>query len=387
MATHNMRREILKGSVALAGLSVFGIPEWALPALAQSETLVPFTDLPENFNPNPAPDRRLLDVRTINAAITPKDQFFTTQHYGHPVVDPASFKLKVSGLVDKPLALSLDDLRKMKSAELVAGFECSGNRRPLQGLCGNGRWTGVPLRTVLDQAGVKAQAREFVFFGADRGEEEVEFRTSKYKVEQQYGRSLPRDKALSPEPFLAYALNGEPLTRHQGSPLRLLMPGWYGAPNVKWLAEIHAQEDQYLGKFQARWYRTLKGEMINGEMKWTESAITHMQLKSFIARVAGDGTRHKITGVVLNDGTPIKSVEVRIDDGPWQAATMDPSTNGKYSWKLFNYAWNGATKGEHTLVSRVTDVTGKVQPTAEELESKKTFLEDNSQFPRKVMIA
>jgi DMSO/TMAO reductase YedYZ molybdopterin-dependent catalytic subunit len=387
MATQNMRREILKGSVALAGLTVFGIPEWALPALAQSETLVTFTDLPENFNPNPAPDRRLLDVRKIEGAITPKDQFFTTQHYGHPVIDPASYKLKVSGLVDKPLALSLDDLRKMKSAELVAGFECSGNRRPLQGLCGNGRWTGVPLRAVLDQAGVKAQAREFVFFGADRGEEEVEFRTSKYKVEQQYGRSLPRDRALSAEPFLAYALNGEPLTRHQGSPLRLIVPGWYGAPNVKWLAEIHAQEDQYLGKFQARWYRTLKGEMINGEMKWTESAITHMQLKSFIARVSGDGTRHKITGVVLNDGTPIKSVEVRIDDGPWQAATIDPSTNAKYSWKLFNYAWNGATKGEHTLVSRVTDATGKVQPTVEELESKKTFLEDNSQFPRKVMIA
>src|SRR5687768_825481 len=168
MATQNMRREILKGSVALAGLTVFGIPEWALPALAQSETLVTFTDLPENFNPNPAPDRRLLDVRKIEGAITPKDQFFTTQHYGHPVIDPASYKLKVSGLVDKPLALSLDDLRKMKSAELVAGFECSGNRRPLQGLCGNGRWTGVPLRAVLDQAGVKAQAREFVFFGADR---------------------------------------------------------------------------------------------------------------------------------------------------------------------------------------------------------------------------
>src|SRR4030065_640155 len=79
-------------------------------------------------------------------------------------------------VVKKPLALSLDDLRKMRSAELVAGFECSGNRAPLQGLCGNGRWTGVPLRTVLDQAGVKAQAREFVFFGADHAEEEVGFR-------------------------------------------------------------------------------------------------------------------------------------------------------------------------------------------------------------------
>jgi DMSO/TMAO reductase YedYZ molybdopterin-dependent catalytic subunit len=387
MATQNTRRELIKGSLALAGLSVLGIPEWALPVLAQGETLVPFTDLPENFNPNPAPDRRLLDVRKIEGPFTPVDQFFTTQHYGHPTIDTATYRLKVSGLVDKALSLSLDDLRKMGGTELVAGFECSGNRAPLQGLCGNGRWTGVPLRAVLDQAGVKAQAREFVFFGADRGEEEVEFRASKYKVEQQYGRSLARDKALSSEPFLAYALNGEPLTKHQGAPLRLIVPGWYGAPNVKWLAEIHAQQDAYLGKFQARWYRTLKGEMINGEMKWVESAITHQQLKSFIARVTTDGTRYKVLGVILNDGTPIKSVEVKVDDGSWQPATLDPSTSAKYSWKLFTFTWTGASKGEHTLVSRVTDSTGKVQPTAEELENKKTFLEHNAQHPRKVVIA
>jgi len=110
-------------------------------------------------------------------------------------------------------------------------------------------------------------------------------------------------------------------------------------------------------------------------------------LKAFIARVTRDGSHHKVLGVVLNDGTPLKSVEVRVDDGPWQPATMDPATSGKYSWKLFTDAWSGATPGEHTLVSRVTDVTGKVQPTSEELDSKKTFLEDNSQFPRKVMIA
>jgi hypothetical protein len=127
--------------------------------------------------------------------------------------------------------------------------------------------------------------------------------------------------------------------------------------------------------------------MIDGQVKWTERAVTHMQLKSFIARVTRDGTKAKVLGVVLNDGTPIKSVEVRVDDGPWQPATLDPATSSKYSWKLFTYAWNGATTGEHTLVSRVTDVNGKVQPTAEELDAKKTFLEDNSQFPRKVMIS
>ena len=387
MTNQSTRREMLKGGLALAGLSVFGVPEWALPALAESETLVPFTDLPENMNLTPSADRRILDIRKIDGPFTPKDQFFTTQHYGHPEVDLATFRLKVSGLVERPKSLSLEELRKMGRAELVAGFECSGNRRPLQGLSGNGRWTGVPLKTVLDSAGVKASAREFVFFGADHGEEEIEWRTQKFKLEQQFGRSLPREKAMSSEPFLAYALNSEPLTRHQGSPLRLIVPGWYGVANVKWLSQIHVQEDQYLGKFQARWYRTLKGEMIDGEMKWKETAVTHMQLKSFIARVTREGDRHKVLGVVLNDGTPLKSVEVRVDDGPWQAATMDPSTSGKYSWKLFTYIWNGATSGEHTLVSRVTDVNGKVQPTAEDLENKKSFLEDNSQQPRKVMIS
>ena len=290
MTSEINRREILKGSLALAGLSVFGIPEWAIPALAQGETLVPFTDLPEDMNLTPTADRRILDIRKIDGPFTPKDQFFTTQHYGHPEVDPATFRLKVSGLVDRPKSLSLDELRKMGSAELVAGFECSGNRRPLQGLSGNGRWTGVPLKTVLDSAGVKASAREFVFFGADHGEEEIEWRTQKFKLDQQFGRSLPREKAMSAEPFLAYAMNGEPLTRHQGSPLRLIVPGWYGVANVKWLSQIHVQEDQYLGKFQARWYRTLKGEMIDGEMKWKETAVTHMQLKSFIARVTRDGS-------------------------------------------------------------------------------------------------
>jgi DMSO/TMAO reductase YedYZ molybdopterin-dependent catalytic subunit len=386
MSEPQTRRDVLKGGLAAAGLAAFGIPEWAVPALAQGETLVPFTDLPATF-PAAAADRRQLDVRTITGPLTPKDAFFTTQHYGHPDVDATTFRLKVSGLVDKPLSLSLDELRKMKSTEITFGFECSGNRRPLQGLCSNGRWTGVPLRTVLEQAGVKAPAREIVFFGADRGDEEVEFRTQKFTVNQQFGRSLPRDKALSAEPMLAYAMNGEPLTKHQGFPLRLLVPGWYGVANVKWLAEIHAQEDEYLGKYQARWYRTLKGEMINGELKWVESAVTHMQLKSFVARVTKSGDRYTALGVVLNDGTPIKSVEVKVDDGPWQPATLDKATSDRFSWKLFTYSWTGPTPGEHTLVSRVTDATGRVQPTAEDLANKKTFLEDNSQHPRKVMIS
>ena len=387
MTILNTRRDILRGGLAAAGLGVLGIPDWALPALAQSETVVPFTDIPENIKWETPPDRRLLDVRTIEGPFTPRDKFATTQHYGHPDVDPATFKLKVSGLVDRPKALSLDDLKKMSATDLVAGFECSGNRGPVQGLCGNGKWTGVPLKTVLDAAGVKASAREFVFFGADHGEEEIEWRTQKFKLDQQFGRSLNREKALSPEPFLAWALNGEPLSKHQGAPLRLLVPGWYGVANVKWLSEIHVQEDAYLGKYQARWYRTLRGEMIDGEMKWVESAVTHMNPKSFIARVTKDGSRHKVLGVVLNDGSPLKLVEVKVDEGPWQPATMDPATKDKFGWKLFTYSWNGATPGAHTLVSRVTEANGRVQPTEQDLENKKSFLEHNPQSPRKVMIS
>jgi DMSO/TMAO reductase YedYZ molybdopterin-dependent catalytic subunit len=387
MTIQNTRREILKGGLAAAGLGMIGIPDWALPALAQGETVVAFTDIPENVRWETPPDRRLLDVRTIDGPFTAKDKFATTQHYGHPDVDVATYKLKVSGLVDRPKTISLDELKKMGATDLVAGFECSGNRGPLQGLCGNGKWTGVPLKTVLDAAGVKAAARQIVFFGADHGEEEIEWRTQKFKLDQQFGRSLPREKALSPEPFLAYALNGEPLTKHQGSPVRLIVPGWYGVANVKWLAEIHAQEEQYLGKFQARWYRTLRGEMIGGEMKWVETDISHMRPKSFVARVTKNGSSYKVLGVVLNDGASIKMVEVKVDDGPWQPATLDPSTKDKYGWKFFTYTWNGATPGAHTIVSRLTEMSGAVQPTEQELETKKSFLEHNAQSVRKLTIA
>jgi DMSO/TMAO reductase YedYZ molybdopterin-dependent catalytic subunit len=389
MSPHaSSRRTVLKqlGMVGV-GLSIADLPGWVLPALAQGETQVPFTDIPDNVRWDVPPDRRTFDLRTIDGPYTPKDKFFTTQHYGHPDVDPATYKLKVTGLVKQTKSFSLDDLKRMGGKELIAGFECSGNRGPLSGLSGNAKWTGLPLKTVLDAAGVEPAAREFVFFGADHGTEEIEWRTQKFTLEQNFGRSLPRDKALGPELFLAYSLNGEPLTKHQGAPLRLLVPGYYGVCNVKWLNHIHLQEEQYLGRFQARWYRTLRGETIDGELMWKESAVMQMNLKSFIARVTQAGTQYKVLGVVLNDGSPIKSVEVKVDDGPWQAATLDPATaKEKYSWKLFTYNWNGATPGEHTLVSRVTDTAGHVQPTAKDLENKKSFLEENSQVPRKVKI-
>ena len=387
MKPETTRRTILKGGLAMAGLGIVGVPEWAMPALAADDTLVQFTDIPENVRWDTPPDRRMLDVRTIDGVFTPADKYATTQHYGHPDVDMASYKLKITGLVNNPKGLTIDDLKKLGSQDLVAGFECSGNRGPLQGLSGNGKWTGVPLKTVLASAGLKPEAKDIVFFGADHGEEEVEWRTQKYKVDYHFGRSLPKEKAMSAEPFLAWALNGQPLTKHQGAPLRLLVPGWYGVANVKWLAEIHPQAENYVGKYQSRWYRTVRTEMVDGELKVSETEVTHMNLKSFVARVTKSGSDHKVLAVVLNDGTPIKSVEIKVDEGPWQMATADPATKDKFGWKFYTYTWKGATPGDHTIVSRATDMTGAVQPTEKDLENKKSFLEQNSQAPRKLKIA
>jgi DMSO/TMAO reductase YedYZ molybdopterin-dependent catalytic subunit len=239
--------------------------------------------------------------------------------------------------------------------------------------------------------GVGPKAREVVFFGTDRGKEDVVFRQDTYKLEQQFGRSITLENAMKPEPMLAYALNGQPLTRDQGFPVRLIMPGWYGVANVKWLSEIHLQEDRFLGNFQARWYRTLRGVGGTGEdadpgTQWVETEVTHLRLKSVIARVRKNSSGHQVFGFVLNDGTPLKSVEVSVDGGPWQAATLDKG-NTRFSWKLFKFDWKDAKPGEHTLVARATDAEGNVEPTRAELSRKKTFLEDNAQFPRKITIA
>jgi DMSO/TMAO reductase YedYZ molybdopterin-dependent catalytic subunit len=386
------RRETMKRGLATLGALAL-VPEWALPALAQGDVDVPFTDIPATFTANAADGaRRSLDLRKIDGLLTPNDQFFFIQHYNKPEIDPAAFRLKLTGLVDKPTEISLADLQSMSRTDVVNGYECSGNSpRAIQGLSSNGRFTGVRLRDVLRRVGVDDKAREVVFFGADKGNEDVVFRTNTLKVQQQFARSITLENAMRPDPLLAWALNGQPLDRDHGAPLRVIMPGWYGVANVKWVSEIHLQEGRFLGNYQARWYRTVRavggtGELNDPATQFVETEVTKLNLKSVIARVRKSGGAHQVLGFVLNDGTPLRSVEVKVDDGPWQRATLDPA-NTQYSWKLFTYRWEGATPGEHTLISRVTDANGVVQPTVEELARKKTFLEDNSQFPRKVRIA
>jgi DMSO/TMAO reductase YedYZ molybdopterin-dependent catalytic subunit len=387
------RRETLRRGLTAASFLAL-VTEGAVPALAQGETDVPFTDYPANFkvNADPAAANRRIDIRTIDGYATPNDQFFFIQHYNRPEVDASTWRLKFTGMVNKPAELSLADLKAMKSTELVNGYECSGNSaRAFEGLSSCGRFTGVPLNQVLKQVGVGAKAREVVFFGTDRGKEDIVFRQQTYKLEQQFARSITLEHAMNPEPLLAWDLNGQPLDRDHGFPLRLIMPGWYGICNVKWLSEIHLQEERFLGNFQARWYRTLRGVGGTGEdadpgTQWVENEVTRIQIKSAISRVRKTAAGYRVFGFVLNDGTPLKSVEVSVDGGPWQPATL-AKANTRFSWKLFTFDWTGATPGEHTLVSRATDADGTVQPPAADLKRKKTFLEDNAQFPRKITIS
>jgi DMSO/TMAO reductase YedYZ molybdopterin-dependent catalytic subunit len=390
MSQRITRRETLRRGLAAA--SLLALVDWPVPALAAGEEDVPFTDIPANFAPgSPTAPTRLLDIRKIDGQLTPKDQFFAIQHINRPEIDGAAYRLKLTGMIKKPAEFSVADLRAMRPTEVTAGYECSGNSpRSMQGLSSCGRFTGVPLSALLKQAGVQPQAREVVFFGTDHQKNDIVFRQQTFNLDQQFGRSITLENAMKPDPLVAWALNGEPLTREQGFPVRLIMPGWYGVANVKWLSEIHVQEDRYVGNYQARWYRDLRGMGGTGQesdpnVQWVENEVTRMQLKSVIARVKRAGGALQVFGFALNDGTPLRSVEVQVDNGPWQKAAFD-SSNSKYSWKLFTWKWEGATPGEHTLVSRVTDVNGVVQPTAADLTRKKTFLEDNGQFPRKVMV-
>jgi DMSO/TMAO reductase YedYZ molybdopterin-dependent catalytic subunit len=379
------RREALKTGLSFSALAATaGLPFWSKLALGAGEELVPFTDVPDGFLAPPAAPGAVhfLDTRNITTFYTPNDDFYIVQHYNQPALAEADYRLKVTGMVGKPLELTLADIKARPKMEIDAGFECGGNRDTLfQGLIGNARWGGTSLRALLEEAGIDPAGIEVVFYGYDKGMETVR----DLSIEQAFGRSLHITDAMNPDIMLAYEMNGEPLPLYHGAPLRLVVPGWYGVANVKWLGQIHVQDRRYMGRFMARDYVTLSKRMIGGEERWEERSVTRIQLKSSIIRVTRNGNAHSIMGFVLNDGTPLRSVEVSIDGGSWQVAQIDPASS-KYSWKLFTLAWNNPTPGEHTLVSRVTDANGQVQATPEEMPEKPTRWENYEQFTRRVMI-
>jgi DMSO/TMAO reductase YedYZ molybdopterin-dependent catalytic subunit len=381
-----LRRDFLRGGLAAGGLAATaGMPFWSKLALAQDEVLVPFTDVPDGFTAPPVTPGAIhfLDTRYIETFYTPVDDFYIIQHYNQPEIPDDSYRLRITGMVEQPIELTLADLKGREKVEIDAGFECGGNSPNLfQGLIGNARWGGVRLQDLLTDAGVQDGGIEVVFYGADKGVEKVR----DLDVEQHFGRSMHIDDALRPEVLVAYEMNGEPLNLYHGAPVRLIVPGWYGVANVKWLEQIHVQDRRYMGRFMARDYVTLSRRDVGGVERWEERSVTRMQLKSSIIRVTKRNDEHIVTGFVLNDGTPLRSVEVKIDDGPWQPAEIDPQST-QFSWKLFRYVWTDAAPGEHTVVSRVTDVNGQVQATADQLPEKPTRWENYAQFPRTVLIS
>jgi DMSO/TMAO reductase YedYZ molybdopterin-dependent catalytic subunit len=382
----NGKRKLLKGviggGVLAAGAAT--LPGLVFPALAQGEQLVPFTDVPDTFRVGPVKPNstHYLDTRDVNTYFTDNDDFYLVQHYGQPEVDNDSYRLRVTGMVDKELEFSLAELMSKDVIEQQVGFECGGNgKRLFQGLIGNAYWRGRTLSTILEEAGIQDGAKEIVFFGADIAKEEIRGQ----EVDKAFARSLSIEDAMRPENMLAFEMNGEPLPHYHGKPVRLVVPGWYGVANVKWITQIHVQDTRYMGRFMGRDYVTLKKTNVGGVGRWVENSVTTMNLKSSIIRVTELGGNYKVQGFVLNDGTPIESVEVKVDDGPWQPAQMNPR-NTKFSWKLFSFDWNNPSSGEHSLISRVTDINGNVQATAEEMPEQISYWEDFSQFKRSVLI-
>jgi DMSO/TMAO reductase YedYZ molybdopterin-dependent catalytic subunit len=381
------RRKVLKDALGVGAIaaSLTTVPNLLFPALAQGERLIPFTDEASDafsWRPIEPNTTHWQDTREINSFFTENENFYLVQHYGQPTIDNDAYRLRVTGMVDNELDLSLKDLQNGDVIEQQVGFECGGNsQRLLYGLIGNANWRGTTLNSILERAGIQEGAKEVVFFAEDVATEEIRGR----EVEKAFARSMSVDDAMRPENMLAFEMNGEPLPHYHGKPVRLVVPGWYGVANVKWINQIHVQDTRYMGRFMGRDYVTLKRSNVGGVERWVENSVTAMNLKSAIVRVIEDNAQHRIQGFVLNDGTPIASVEIKIDDGPWQRAELNPR-NTKYSWKLFQYNWANALAGEHTIVSRVTDVNGNVQPTNDELPEKVSFWEDFGQFPRRVTI-
>lgn len=356
---------------------------------ANEGELVPFLD-----EPRTAPNR--LDWETLDTWLTPQDQVFSVQHYDIPKFDYQKFRLDIGGMVKHPKQLSIDDLKAMPKAEVEMTLECSGNgsNAGFTNAIYNSRWGGTPLAALLKECGVEPATTEVVFFGVDKKEEILRPGTKReLKVEVPFGRSMSLSEALRPDLLLAYERNGQPIEHRNGAPIRLIVPGWYGIANVKWLTRIECRDRRYMGKYMARDYVTVRGERSGNEIAYMESSVTRMNLKSVVARVTRmpsvDGNVPiKAFGAAWDDGTGISKVEVKIDDGPWQPAKLTDQSLSKFCWTFFSIDLGKLSPGKHAIVSRATNVNGRVQPTAEEDEIalKKTYWEAYEQWPRTISL-
>jgi len=296
----------------------------------------------------------------------PNARFYVRNHFETPRLDPASWRLEVSGLVEHPFRLGLRDLRNMRSQALVATPECAGNGRSAfdpptdgeqwrLGAVRTAEWAGVPLTEILDRADVKPEAREVVFRGADRGSGGEAGDPGRFE------RSLSVADAQHSESLLAYTMNGEPLPLEHGYPLRLIVPGWYAVASVKWLTGIEIIGTSFQGFFQTERY--IYETQRDGATAREPARL--QKVRSIIIEPSGD---HDVTtgdlvirGVAWSGAAPIEKVEVSVGDGPWQIASLIGERR-RHSWQWWELPTRIGSPGQTTLRARATDLAGRTRP-------------------------
>lgn len=313
-------------------------------------------------------------VQEFVSSLTPNSRFFVRSHFGPPPSEQLSdenWRLRVTGLVDRPLTLTLRELKQFATVTITAVMQCSGNGRASyrpkvpgvqwdRGAVGNARWTGVRLRDVLAKAGPQTNGLHVQFQGADRPAAETV---------PLFVRSIPIEKALHLDTIVAYEMNGRPLPLLHGAPLRVVTPGWMADSCIKWLTDITVRQDEAQGYYMQTAYRyparpVTPGEVIaSSELK----PVEEMVVKSLIAQpregaslVPGPVT---IGGVAWTGEGRIVSVEVSLDEGrTWEPARL-VGEDLPYAWRQWQYIWQ-ATSGTKTILCRATDDRGVTQPKA-----------------------
>ena len=308
----------------------------------------------------------------LDSYLTPTELFYIRSHFPVPTIDVAGYRLRIDGAVRNPLGLSYRELREMPSESRIATFECAGNGRAFLvptvrgalwelGAVGNAEWTGVPLRALLERAGLEDDACEIVLEGADRGtpaEEPIP------PAPIAYARSVAREKAVQPEVLIAYQMNGRDLSRDHGFPVRAIVPGHYGMASIKWLMRIQAVREPFQGYWQTSDYAFWDSL----DDKPVRRPLGEMKLKSAIARpgvyeTVPPNRIYTVFGAAWAGETEVTEIAVSSDNGQtWaEAQFLDPAH--RYAWRRWQFDWlTPKQSGRYTLLSRARDANGTVQP-------------------------
>jgi sulfane dehydrogenase subunit SoxC len=360
------RRRFLALSVPLAALSACkkGVPtDIGAPLRAYGERSPheqAIRDVRESVTPGTGSTRTPL--QDLDGIITPSSLHFERHHAGVPDIDASKHEILLHGLVEKPLVFTMDDLRRFPSVSRIYFIECAGNSGAEQagspqadpqksaGLFSCSEWTGVPLSVLLNAAGLKPEAKWIVAEGADAC---------------LMARSIPIEKALD-DILVAYSQNGEPLRPEQGYPVRLVVPGWEGNINVKWLHRLHVIDQPAMTRDETSHYTDL---MPDGK---AQIFTFPMEAKSIITRPAGGqklghgSGPYEITGLAWSGRGKVQRVEISTDQGQtWHDADLQTPVLSKAATRFrSSWRWNGAPT---TLQSRCTDETEYVQPALDDL--------------------